>query len=45
MNRSFISVLLGGFGETSETGNSNKIDKNVKSGGATIIYNENSESL
>jgi len=47
MNRSFISVILGGFGETSETGNSNKIDKNVKSGGATdaSFIMKNSESI
>ena len=35
MNRSFISVILGGFGETVPTENKENINKNVKSGGAT----------
>ena len=35
MNRSFISVILGGFGETAPTENKENINKNVKSGGAT----------
>ena len=35
MNRSFISVILGGFGETAPTENKSNINKNVKSGGAT----------
>ena len=35
MNRSFISVILGGFGETAPTENKDNINKNVKSGGAT----------
>ena len=35
MNRSFISVILGGFGETAPTENKGNINKNVKSGGAT----------
>ena len=36
MNRSFISVILGGFGEEQSIKTTNdKIDKNVKSGGAT----------
>ena len=35
MNRSFISVILGGFGEESSTGQVSITDKTVKSGGAT----------
>ncbi len=36
MNRSFISVILGGFGEEQTVQNDiSKIDKNVKSGGAS----------
>ena len=47
MNRSFISVILGGFGETSGNENKNHIDKNVKSGGATdaSFIMKNSESV
>ena len=35
MNRSFISVILGGFGETAPTENKDNTNKNVKSGGAS----------
>ena len=35
MNRSFISVILGGFGETASEENKENTNKNVKSGGAT----------
>ena len=35
MNRSFISVILGGFGEESSSVKVTKTDKTVKSGGAT----------
>ena len=35
MNRSFISVILGGFGETSSAEIKKNVNKNVKSGGAT----------
>ena len=35
MNRSFISVILGGFGEESSSVEVTKTDKTVKSGGAT----------
>ena len=35
MNRSFISVILGGFGETAPQKIRDNINKNVKSGGAT----------
>ncbi len=47
MNRSFISVILGGFGETSSNKNKDHIDKNVKSGGATdaSFIMKNSESV
>ena len=47
MNRSFVSVILGGFGETSNTENKNNLDKNVKSGGATdaSFIMRNSESI
>ena len=47
MNRSFISVILGGFGETVTNENKNKGDKNVKSGGATdaSFIMKNSESI
>ena len=31
MNRSFISVILGGFGETSESNNTSKVDKKAVS--------------
>ena len=47
MNRSFISVILGGFGETSSNKNKDHADKNVKSGGATdaSFIMKNSESV
>ena len=47
MNRSFISVILGGFGETSNNKNKDHVDKNVKSGGATdaSFIMKNSESV
>ena len=47
MNRSFISVILGGFGETSSNKNKDHVDKNVKSGGATdaSFIMKNSESV
>ena len=47
MNRSFISVILGGFGEAANNENKNKGDKNVKSGGATdaSFIMKNSESI
>ena len=35
MNRSFISVILGGFGETAPSENKDNTNKNVKSGGAS----------
>ena len=34
MNRSFISVILGGFGNTAEENTSNNKNKNAKSGSA-----------
>ena len=47
MNRSFISVILGGFGETSSNKNKDHVNKNVKSGGATdaSFIMKNSESV
>ena len=47
MNRSFISVILGGFGETSSNKNKDHADKNVKSGGATdaSFIMKNSENV
>ncbi len=47
MNRSFISVILGGFGESTSTENKNNIDKNVKSGGAidASFIMKNSDSI
>ncbi|PPR27654.1 MAG: NAD(P) transhydrogenase subunit beta [Alphaproteobacteria bacterium MarineAlpha9_Bin4] len=47
MNRSFISVILGGFGETANAVTKNNVDKNVKSGGATdaSFIMKNSESI
>ena len=47
MNRSFVSVILGGFGETANTENKNNVDKNVKSGGATdaSFIMKNSENI
>ena len=47
MNRSFISVILGGFGEVANNENKNKGDNNVKSGGPTdaSFIMKNSESI
>ena len=47
MNRSFISVILGGFGETSSNKNKDHVNKNVKSGGATdaSFIMKNSENV
>ncbi len=47
MNRSFLSVILGGFGEKPLTENKTFKDKNVKSGGATdaSFIMKNSEKI
>ncbi len=47
MNRSFISVILGGFGETSSAEIKKDTNKNVKSGGATdaSFIMKNSENI
>ena len=47
MNRSFISVILGGFGETSSVEIKKDTNKNVKSGGATdaSFIMKNSENI
>ena len=47
MNRSFISVILGGFGETVSEEVKKNENKNVKSGGATdaSFIMKNSESI
>ena len=47
MNRSFISVILGGFGETVSEEVKKNVNKNVKSGGATdaSFIMKNSENV